>query len=169
MTEVARLPASRAELPFELEYRLAKLNHRYAQCLDDGRLEEWPEFFVDDCLYKIQPRENFDAGLPLCLLYFDNKPMLRDRVLCLRDVNIYNIHVMRHYLSNIDVAPAGEGVFAMRANYLVIQSDNEGRAKIFSVGEYRDKVVLVGGELKFKEKTVIVDSYLVPSHLSLPM
>ena len=38
------------------------LNAAYGLCLDDGRLEEWPEFFVDDCLYQVIARENVDNG-----------------------------------------------------------------------------------------------------------
>ena len=41
------------------------LIHAYVQCIDDDRLEEWPDFFADDCLYKVIPRENADLGLPV--------------------------------------------------------------------------------------------------------
>ena len=40
----------------ELEREVVGLNYRYARCLDENRLEEWPEFFTDDCRYLIQPR-----------------------------------------------------------------------------------------------------------------
>ncbi|MSP98456.1 MAG: anthranilate 1,2-dioxygenase, partial [Betaproteobacteria bacterium] len=36
----------------------------YAYLIDEDRLEDWVECFTDDCLYRIVPRENLDAGLP---------------------------------------------------------------------------------------------------------
>lgn len=49
------------------------LNAAYGLCLDDGRLEEWPEFFVDDCLYQVIARENVDNGLPAAVMYCDSR------------------------------------------------------------------------------------------------
>ena len=31
----------------------------YYTALDDGRFEEWPAFFTEDCLYRVIPRENY--------------------------------------------------------------------------------------------------------------
>ena len=47
------------------------------------------------------PRENYVRGLPLQLMLCENKNMLRDRVISLRQANIYNIHVDRHLISAI--------------------------------------------------------------------
>ena len=30
----------------------------YADCIDDDRLEEWPDFFVEDCRYLITDRDS---------------------------------------------------------------------------------------------------------------
>src|SRR5216683_2884385 len=56
----------------------------YAHCLDDDRLEEWPEFFTPDCAYRVTSAENFEAGLPLGIIYATSKNMLVDRVMALR-------------------------------------------------------------------------------------
>jgi phenylpropionate dioxygenase-like ring-hydroxylating dioxygenase large terminal subunit len=45
-----------------------------------GDWERWPAFFTSDCRYRVQPRENFDQGLPLCTMAFESQGMLRDRV-----------------------------------------------------------------------------------------
>jgi len=34
----------------DLLSRIAALNAEYAAVIDDDRLEEWPAFFLDDCL-----------------------------------------------------------------------------------------------------------------------
>ncbi|HWX02937.1 MAG TPA: anthranilate 1,2-dioxygenase, partial [Collimonas sp.] len=43
-----------------LWFELHQLQEAYVHALDNDRLEEWPEFFTDDCLYEIIPRENAD-------------------------------------------------------------------------------------------------------------
>jgi hypothetical protein len=34
----------------------------------DGDLEQWPEFFLDECEYRIRPRENYERQLPLSIM-----------------------------------------------------------------------------------------------------
>ena len=75
----------------------------YCHYLDDNRLEEWLDFFTEDCQYKILSRENVEDGLPLELLSCRNKNMLRDRILSLREANIYNIHFDKHLLDRKSV------------------------------------------------------------------
>ena len=70
-------------------FEITELFDRYAAALDNDRLEEWPGFFVEDCLYEVIPKENEDAGLPAPVIHCDNAGMLRDRVLSLRHANIY--------------------------------------------------------------------------------
>jgi anthranilate 1,2-dioxygenase small subunit len=153
----------------EIEREIVALNYRYARCLDENRLDEWPEFFTEDGRYLIQPRDNLDQGLEGYWLYFENKRMLRDRVVSLKDVNIYKIHYERRMVTNVEVTGReGDGWLA-RANYLVMHTDNEGRSSVFSIGEYRDRIVKSDGALRFRERLVIADTFVVPSHLSMPI
>ena len=73
----------------------------YCHYLDDNRLEEWLDFFTEDCQYKILSRENVEDALPLELISCRNKNMLRDRILSLREANIYNIHFDKHLLGAV--------------------------------------------------------------------
>jgi len=153
----------------ELEREIVALNYRYARCLDENRLDEWPEFFIEEGRYLIQPRDNLDQGLEGYWLYFENKRMLRDRVVSLKDVNIYKIHYERRLVTNVEVTGRDGDGWLARANYLVMHTDNEGRSTLFSVGEYRDRIVRSAGALRFSERRVIVDTFVVPSHLSMPI
>ena len=153
----------------EVTQRIVELNYRYVQALDDRRLDDWPQFFVDDCLYAIHPRVNHDRGLEGYWIYCDGKAMMEDRVLSIKEVNLYNIHYDRHSISNVLVEDDGDGAYSARANYMVMQTNVEGRSSIFSVGEYRDKVVLVDGDLKFREKIVIPDTFAVSPLLAIPL
>ena len=148
---------------------ITDLIYGYVQCIDDDRLEEWPEMFVEDCVYKILPRENADRGLEICLIFCDNKRMLRDRVLALREANVYNLHFDRHIVSNIRLIGEAGGVYSLQSNYLVVQTNLEGKSILFSAGKYLDKVVFDNGEAKFKEKVVIPDTYTIDNLLATPL
>src|SRR5437016_11323779 len=76
----------------------------YADCLDADRLEEWPEFFTEDCAYRVTSAENFEAGLPLGIIYATSKNMLVDRVMALRKANIYEPQRYRHLIANLKIA-----------------------------------------------------------------
>jgi anthranilate 1,2-dioxygenase small subunit len=75
----------------------------YAACLDTDALERWPEFFTDDCTYRITSAENYEAGLPLGLIYATSKNMLKDRVSALRQANIYEPQRYRHLISGVQI------------------------------------------------------------------
>src|SRR3546814_13885449 len=47
---------------FLLQLELQDLQTRYISAIDDGRFEEWPDFFTPDATYEILPRENVNQG-----------------------------------------------------------------------------------------------------------
>src|SRR5438270_10727712 len=90
----------------------------YADCLDADRLEEWPEFFTEDCAYRVTSAKNFEAGLPLGIIYATSKNMLVDRVMALRRANIYEPQRYRHLMSSMQIqGNANDGLDAT-ANFL---------------------------------------------------
>ena len=66
-----------------LHHEIESFNARYAQALDEQRLSDWTEMFTDDALYVILSRENYDRGLPVGLIYCENKRMIHDRAFAL--------------------------------------------------------------------------------------
>ena len=68
---------------------IAELVADYNDCIDDDRLEEWPDFFVDDCRYLVTDRESHDAGLKHGVIYCASRGMLVDRVTSLRRVLMF--------------------------------------------------------------------------------
>ncbi len=141
----------------------------YVHYIDADRLEEWLDFFTEDCVYKVLPRENVKQGLPGSLMECHNKNMLRDRIVSYREANEYNIHVDRHLLSNVRIVGENAGVYDVEANYAVFQTNNDGESRLFSVGNYEDKVVFDNGSARFKEKIVVVDTYSIPTLLATPL
>lgn len=153
----------------DLSLRVDDINSRYVSALDQGRFDLWPQFFCENCVYKIVPRECAEQGLPGAILFFDNQAMMRDRVLCVREVSIYAPHTARHFLGRPRIIGQNDNIITARTNILVVHSDSEGRGKIFAVGEYQDILVIEGSLLRFREKIVLLDNDLIDSHLAEPL
>jgi anthranilate 1,2-dioxygenase small subunit len=141
----------------------------YAHCLDSDRLEEWPEFFTQDCAYRVTSAENFDAGLPLGIIYATSKNMLVDRVMALRRANIYEPQRYRHLISAVRIdGDAGEAL-QIDANFLVVRTMQDGAMTLFAAGRYLDRIVRHAAEWKFARKDVILDSRRIDTLLALPL
>ena len=141
----------------------------YCHYIDDDRLEDWLDFFTEDCVYKILSRENMENDLPLELLSCRNKNMLRDRILSLREANIYNIHFDKHILGAVRILAEENGAYRVQANYTVYQSNQDGVSELFNVGTYRDLIVFADGKPLFNEKIAIADTFGIPRLLSTPI
>ena len=64
----------------ERQFAVQDLNARYAEAIDDDRLEEWPEFFRPDGRYHITTAENLAQGFPIGIVSATSRAMLRDRI-----------------------------------------------------------------------------------------
>ena len=141
----------------------------YVHLIDEDRLEEWVDLFTDECTYKILSRENVDAGYPLELLSCHNKGMLRDRVVSLREANLYNLHTDKHVLGAVRVLDVTDGVWSVQANFSLYQSTLDGETDLFAVGTYQDKIVFKDARPLFAEKIVVNDTFAVARMLSTPI
>jgi anthranilate 1,2-dioxygenase small subunit len=153
----------------ELRFEIDDLYAEYVECLDDGDLEHWPELFMDDCLYKVIPRENFERGLPLALILCESKGMLQDRVEALRRASVYAPRALRHLVSNIRIQGQDTDGIRVQANYAVLQTRNDEATQVFNAGKYIDRLARDAGRLKFKERLCVFDSVLVPGSLVYPI
>lgn len=153
----------------QLRYEIEELYSDYVECLDEGDLERWPEFFTDECLYQIIPRDNWERGLPLALMLCESKGMLLDRVEALRRTSVYAPRALRHLLSNVRVKGIEDGDVRVQANYAVLQTLSGEETKVFNAGKYVDRVVRQGSRLLFREKRCVFDSVLVPGSLIYPL
>jgi anthranilate 1,2-dioxygenase small subunit len=137
--------------------------------IDEGDFDSWLGLFTEDCHYEIKPRENEQAGLPIPLLLCRNRRMLQDRVVALQRANIYQPHVYRHFISAIRSKPGEAGVTSVSANYLVIQTLQDGESRVYQAGRYADEIVSVGGVLKFRRKLAVYDTLRVQTLLVTPV
>jgi anthranilate 1,2-dioxygenase small subunit len=148
---------------------ICALEFRYARLLDDDRLEEWPNLFAERGVYKVIPRENLSRQPALPIMFCDSRAMMADRVRSLREANVYNLHYSRHVVSNIEILSTRDDTFEVAACYTVYQTDFEGQTRLFSVGQYRDVIADSGGELEFREKIAVCDTFNIPNLLAIPL
>ena len=152
-----------------VKLELADLQDRYVAALDNDRIEEWPSLFVDDCLYEIVSRENEEQGLPAPVMHCDNIRMLRDRVVALRNANIFERPQYRHCLSGLEWRAEDDGAIACTTNYVVVNTSVEGVSMVYQAGRYIDRVVRTADGLRFQSKRCIYDTLRVQTLLAFPV
>jgi 3-phenylpropionate/cinnamic acid dioxygenase small subunit len=153
----------------ELRVELEELYAAYAACLDEERFEDWPGFFTDDCTYKIIPRENVERGLPLATWFCEGKAGLLDRVVAIRKTMMYAPRYVRRLVTGLRIAGWEGETLGARANYLALETLLDEPTRIFNCGEYRDRLVVADGGLRFREKLCVFDSLLVPNSVIFPL
>ena len=146
-------------------------NAAYAAALDEQRLSDWAEMFTGDALYVVISRENFDRGMPVGLIYCENKGMIHDRAFALEKTAMFAPHYLRHIVGNLQVLGENTGgEIRARANYVVLQVlFDRPDAKLHQVGVYHDVFRRIGGELKLAERRCVYDNLLVDNALCLPV
>lgn len=152
----------------EIQFKVERLLAEYVQCIDDDRLEAWPDFFVDECIYKISARENVERNMPVAAIFCDSKGMLADRVISLRHANVYELHRYRHIVSSTIVSDVSESALNARSNYVVYRTRINGVTEIYSAGTYNDKIVVAGDRLLFQERIVVYDTDRIDTLLVTP-
>lgn len=160
-----------ADIGNELMLRLEieELHAAYAYTLDHGSIDEWPDFFTDDCLYKLVSRENYDLGLPLGTMFAEKRGGLLDRVVSVKKTTVYHERYTKHLITNTRVLGEKGGIVEACANYVVLETLPNQYTQILNAGRYLDRIVRQGGRLKFKEKLCVFDSVLVPASIIYPI
>jgi anthranilate 1,2-dioxygenase small subunit len=152
-----------------LRLEMQEFQDRYVAAIDEDRLEDWPKFFVDGCVYEIISHENVEAGFPIPVIRCDCAAMLRDRVISLRHANIYAKPSYRHFISGLSCRTIEEGVVEMTSSYLVINTSTEGASSVYQAGKYHDHVVKTDDGWRFKTKRAIYDTSRVQTLLAYPI
>jgi salicylate 5-hydroxylase small subunit len=156
-------------LNFEDWLALTQLYADYASAVDSGDWDLWPEFFTDDCVYRLQPRENHERGFPLATLSFSSKGMLKDRVYGIRETLFHDPYYQRHVVGAPVVREVGDGRFRCEANYAVFRTKLSDASTVFNVGRYLDLVVRTPAGLKFASRECIYDSEMIPNSIIYPI
>jgi 3-phenylpropionate/cinnamic acid dioxygenase small subunit len=162
-------PAADPKATRELRLEIEEFHAAYCWTLDSGALMEWPDYFIDDAVYRITSRENADAGLPVGLVYADSKAMIRDRAFAVQNTQMYAPRYMQHFVTNVRVVEAKGDLIKAQANYLLLQTLVDGPSTVHQAGRYYDSFVRAGGKLLLKERQCVYDTVLIANDLVLPV
>ena len=156
-------------LAFEDFFALTQLYADYSSAVDSGNWDLWPEFFTDDCVYRLQPRENHERGFPLATLSFTSKGMLRDRVYGIKETLFHDPYYQRHIVGTPVVRKAEADRFECEANYAVFRTKLSELSTVFNVGRYLDVVLRTSAGFRFAERQCIYDSEMIPNSIIYPI
>lgn len=153
-------------LPLE---SLIALYAEYASCLDDGRFDDWPGFFTEDCTYRIVARENHDAGHPLAIMSLKGVAGLRDRVYGVTSTLFHAPYYQRHIIGLPAIRGREGELISVEVNYLVIRTKRDALSEVFNAGKYVDQIIQTAEGLRFHKKICVFDSELIPNSMIYPI
>ena len=154
---------------FDPNARIAEFLVDYVHDIDDDNLEAWPDYFTEDAIYQIIPRENFENDLPLGLLYCEGRGMMVDRILALRTANIFEPHTNSHITGRPKLSQSDDGIINARSNFNITRTMQDGRMEIYATGKYVDVITFVSGKPLFKDRRVVLESRRVDILLVYPL
>ena len=158
-------------MDFNTYFELLNLYSDYAMVCDSSEWEKWPDFFMEDAFYRLQPRENFEQGMPLCLLALESRDMIKDRVYGVKETLYHDPYYQRHIVGTprvLSVTDHGNRIHA-EANYTVIRTKFDGDSTILSVGYYHDHIVKTDQGLKFQSRLCVYDSEMIANSIIYPI
>lgn len=149
--------------------QVEQLLRDYCHALDDGEVERWTGFFLEDAVYQITTRENIAANYPLGIVNCQGRGMMEDRIEALKTANIFESHTYCHVTGPADMREEFEGRLAVRSNFVVYRTMYTGQAELFASGKYLDVVDTSSGAALFAERVVIIDSRCIDTLLVYPL
>jgi len=152
-----------------LRNELRDFYEEYAVCLDEEELERWPDFFVEDCKYRVTARENYDRNLPYGLIWCANKNMLKDRVLALRQTTMYEPRSLRHFISGVRIRHVEGDTIEAQANFSILESLSDREPVVNMVGRYIDTLTRTPDGFLIRARDCVCDNYRVRTSLIIPV
>jgi anthranilate 1,2-dioxygenase small subunit len=157
------------EMAQDIHQLIARAQADYVRCIDDGDLVQWPDFFTQDCVYRVTTADNHRRGLAASMIYAASRGMLADRVSSLRDANIYERHAYRHLLGQPYILEADENEARSETSFMVARIMRDGSTNLFATGRYCDVYARAGAGVKLRERIVVCDSSRIDTLLALPL
>ena len=153
----------------DIHQLIARAQAEYVRCIDDGDLGQWPGFFTTSCMYRVTTADNHRRGLVGSMIYAASHGMLVDRVVSLRDANIYERHAYRHLLGQPYVISDDGAETRSETSFMVTRIMRDGTTDLFATGRYCDVYVRDEAGVRLRERVVVCDSSRIDTLLALPL
>jgi len=153
----------------ELFHLIARAQAAYVRCVDDERAQNWPDFFIESCLYVVTTADNYAAGFEAGLMYADSRGMLKDRISALNEANIYEQQSYRHMLGQPDIRSVSDDGIEVETSFMVVRIMRNGGTMVFASGRYIDRYVVEDDWAFLAKRVVVCDSKTIDTLLALPL
>lgn len=157
-----------------IQHEIEQFLYREGSLLDDGKFEEWLEFFTDDLHYFVPVRETLEnaehgvLGVKNISLINDSKNDLTQRILRL-GTGLAHAETprsrTRHNINNVMIEPAGNE-YRVRCNIQISVSRLE-KTEFNFYGCRYDSIRRSDTGLKISQRKVILDQTLLPRAISV--
>ena len=149
--------------------QIQDLYDRYYDVLDAVQLEDWPNFFAKECVYRIISRENYEADYRLATVGAESRGMLMDRVTGLIRTQVFAPRYYRRFPGPIRIYPVEGSHIPVEHNLLIVQTLINKQSDIVLSGRCHDRLAIENGELLIKQRQVVFDSEMIPNSLIYPL
>ncbi|PSJ37805.1 aromatic-ring-hydroxylating dioxygenase subunit beta [Zobellella taiwanensis] len=156
-------------MDMQLYLQVNQFYQDYAAVVDAEQWDAWCEMFTDDCLYRVQSRENYDQGLPLAALSLDSKGMLKDRIYGITETIFHDPYYQRHLVSAPRILTVDNDLIQSEASYAVFRTKSDGVSQVFNVGRYIDRLRQTRDGLKLESRICVFDSEMILNSLIYPI
>ena len=137
--------------------------------IDDGPQETWPDLFVENCLYRITSRENWETGSDLGVIRCESAGMLRDRITASQNAAVYAPRTIRHILSGTSIDRIVDDGVHCRTNVAIYQTNADGDTVLLMAAVYYDLITESQDGLRYKEKHLVYDTLRLPDSVIWPL
>lgn len=141
----------------------------YCAVLDGGDIEKWPDFFTENCLYRVTEYENAAHGYPVGLIYAEGRDMLRDRAVAISRTQMFAPRQLLHFVTNVRILDVTDEEIVAQSNYLLMQTLVEGATSLHQAGRLFDRFARNGNELLLSERQAIYDTAMIANDLAYPV
>jgi p-cumate 2,3-dioxygenase beta subunit len=136
--------------------------YREAALLDEWRLEEWLQLLTDDATYAVPPndRPNADSKDTLFILA-DDIVRIRERIKRLMSPEChaeYPHSRTRRFVTNVRIVEQNGDHVTVAANFICHRYRRYERIREYT-GAYRYVLKRVGGDLRIKDRRVVLDAH----------
>jgi anthranilate 1,2-dioxygenase small subunit len=102
-------------------------------------------------------------------MYCDGRGMMHDRVTGLRQTIVFEPDVYRHIVGGVLINAEDDGSYGVESNFHILRTGAERAMITYGCGRYLDEIVAEDGEMRFRKRTVVLDSSRIDTLLVIPL
>lgn len=156
-------------MDFQTYLDICALLQRSSVILDSNDLAAWPQLFIEDGQYRLQSRENHDAGHPLAIMHYESRGMMQDRIYGVQETIYHDPYTQCHVCSAPAFTQLGQAQIECTSSFIVTRVQRSKMPETLAVGHYQDVLVQTGEGWRFGQRHAIYDNDLLPNSVIKPI